>query len=197
MSAHLVTGILTVWGWASNNAHTEGSDWYRQANHAARRLARRHGITVRQACGIIAVLSPQNGWESNLSDAETFCSTGSAPTLPLSVDKARRILLGEDPASVTAPPVGRPTSGEKVRNFFSNLVDPHSPVPVTIDRHALAVCHGTGGIDPHLLDRKGAYAQYASAYRQAALRLNVLPNVAQAVTWCAWRERYANKKIWG
>jgi hypothetical protein len=98
----------------------------------------------------------------------------------------------------------------KVRNFYNNILDPHSPHgDVTIDTHAVAagllralsgnsleVAHnfnnyagkgvpGAGGSNATGVN--GTYPLYADAYRQAAKERGILPREMQSITWEAIR----------
>ena len=91
----------------------------------------------------------------------------------------------------------------KVRNFYNNIFDPHSPHgDVTIDTHAVAaglvlplsgasseVGHnfGTGTGNSSKFGSKGTYGIYAEAYRRAAAQRGVLAREMQSITWEAVR----------
>ena len=106
--------------------------------------------------------------------------------------------------------------GHKVRSFFNNILDPHSPNhDVTIDTHAVgaallsplgassvAVIHNFG-LTPDKADQpkgwtsasgssvtglSGTYGLYADAYRLAAKQLGIEPAQLQAVDWEAKRD---------
>jgi hypothetical protein len=60
--------------WFYNNTTPElrqrARHWYAGANRLANRLADQYGVTIEQAAGVIAVLSPQKDWDVNVSLAE-------------------------------------------------------------------------------------------------------------------------------
>jgi hypothetical protein len=101
----------------------------------------------------------------------------------------------------------------KVRNFFNNIYNPHSPDgDVTIDTHAVAAAllrplSGAAIEVKHNLDTSvdkgeeaagrsaatgvgGTYAFYAEAYRRAAKKRGVEPREMQSITWEAIRGLY-------
>ena len=106
--------------------------------------------------------------------------------------------------------------GHKVRSFFNNILDPHSPNhDVTVDTHAVgaALLSAIGassvpvnhnfGLTPEKKDQpkgwtsasgsaitglSGTYGLYADAYRAAAKQLGVEPLQVQAVVWEAKRD---------
>jgi hypothetical protein len=106
-------------------------------------------------------------------------------------------------------------SKHKVRNFFNNIFNPHSPDgDVTIDTHAVAAgllrpLSGASFEVNHSLDSSnsamkglprtgkssstgvgGTYALYAEAYRRAAKKRKLLPREMQSITWEAVRGMY-------
>jgi hypothetical protein len=177
----LASNILVVLGRAEPEHYREGVDWYRHAHTLARVLAGRNGVTVEQAAGVLAALSPQLCWPRNVDYAEQFLATGDAPVLGRSKRAAARILDGQEPSSVL--------SGPKVRAFFANISDPDHSDAVTIDRHAHDVAMGQrfGEKRRPLLERKGGYDLFAEAFRLAAATVGLTPSAVQAVTWLAWR----------
>ena len=85
-----------------------GLHWYGRANDQARAISERYNITVEMVAGVIACLSPGSEWGRNVVDAE--CVVGaytSGLVIPQvgvygrkNVDKALRILAGENPLDV-------------------------------------------------------------------------------------------------
>jgi len=158
----------------------DGLAWYETANTFSRGLADRYGLTIRQAAGIVAALSPQCSWPKNMEFADMFCRTGRAPTLHNSTRIARMIADGVDPVDAL--------HGPKTRAFFGNIVDPTGP-DVTIDRHAvdLAVGQRRGdGYRPEIRMVAG-YNALAAAYRAVAAQLGMTASALQATTWLTWR----------
>lgn len=93
----------------------------------------------------------------------------------------------------------------KVRNFYMNILDPHSPtLDVTIDTHAIAaallrplglgnkeVKLGLGaGPGSDITGARGAYGLYAEAYRRTAKELGISPRELQSIVWEAVRGLY-------
>jgi hypothetical protein len=165
---------------ATSEQRAEGKRWYQTAHTFAHGLSKRHKITVSQAAGIIAALSPQTPWSRNMAIADTFCRTGDAGTLRGSVRKARAIRAGADPLAVL--------KGPKTTAFYANILDPSGP-EVTIDRHAADVACGVrrGRAYRPEIRMESGYHQVADAYRAVAAELGMRGNVVQAITWLAWR----------
>jgi hypothetical protein len=176
----LAANILVVLGRAKPEHYREGIDWYQHAHTLARVLAGQHDISVEQAAGVLAALSPQLSWPRNVAYAEQFLATGDAPVLGRSKRAAARIVAGELPLSVL--------QGPKVRAFFANIADPSSDA-VTVDRHAhdVAVGQRFGDARRSLLGRQGGYDLLAAAFRLAAAKVGLQPSAVQAIAWLAWR----------
>jgi hypothetical protein len=177
----LASNVLRVFDRAEPENYREGIDWYQHAHTLACVLAGQHGVSVEQAAGVLAALSPQLSWPRNVAYAELFLATGDAPVLGRSKRAAARILAGEEPLSVL--------TGPKVRAFFANIVDPDGSDAVTVDRHAhdVAVGQRYGDARRPLLDRQGGYDLLAEAFRLAAAKVGLHPSAVQAITWLAWR----------
>lgn len=68
---HVHDNLLYLWGAARNKPwFNEAKDWYHGANKYAENLGKEHGVSTRQAAGVIATLSPQTDWNVNVNRAE-------------------------------------------------------------------------------------------------------------------------------
>lgn len=178
-----IANILACFATATPEEVADGKAWYSTAHTFAVGLSERYGISVTQAAGIIAALSPRLSWDLNLRNADTLVRTGDVGGLRGNVVKAQRILAGEHPDVVLG--------GNKVRSFFDNILRPEESTAVTIDRHAWDIADGDVGDDKSrkALERKGVYQALCDAYIDAAAEVGLAPHVVQAVTWVAWRRR--------
>jgi hypothetical protein len=177
-----VANVLSVYNGASAHAMREGISWYSDAHNFARIL---DGDRFHRAAGIIAALSPMNGWENNKRKAAQLYAQngdGTGCGLTKNVAKAVRIYNGEDALDVLG--------GDKVRAFYLTILDPHGDVTPVIDRHAfdIAVGERTDEKRRGILSRKGVYSEFADVYREAARIAGIGAPQMQAVTWVAWRE---------
>lgn len=161
----------------------EGVAWYPAAHAIAADIATGYGLSVAQAAGILAALSPQNGWASNIGMAVDAAAAGTADGIGHytdATDKVSAILDGADPFDVLG--------GRKVRSFFSNILRPHRNGPVTVDRHMVDLLVGRrGAVKDRVLERAGVYAQCAAVIRKVARDRGMLAHEVQAVAWVAWR----------
>lgn len=172
--------ILRVFASASADAFSTGLTWYDEANAYAKSL----DPLFHRSAGVIAALSPKNGWANNKAKAAQLYrqnGDGTGVGMSVPVGKAIRIYNGEDALDVLG--------GAKTRNFFMTIVDPNHDVPV-IDAHAFDIAVGRPQTDKerNALQRKGEYDRYAEAYVLAAQFTGLSPAQTQAIVWCAWRE---------
>lgn len=179
-----VSNVLAVYNGASAHAMREGLSWYLDAHNVSRTLADSYGLPVAAVAGIIAALSPMNGWENNKRKAAQLLAQGNGDGCGLrkNVAKAEAILAGADPLDILG--------GDKVRAFFATILDPFGDIDPVIDRHAfdIAVGERTDEKRRGILGRKGVYGEFANVYREAAKVAGIGAAQMQAVTWVAWRE---------
>lgn len=155
--------------------------------------ANRPHLIARNA-GIVAALSPMNAWGNNKRKAEELISLRGRIVvekgkpngigLGANVEKAIAIYNGADPLDVLG--------GDKVRAFYQTILDPLADIDPVIDRHAfdIAVGERTDEKRRGILSRKGVYAEFAHAYREAAKIAGIGSAQMQAVTWIAWRNMH-------
>jgi hypothetical protein len=145
---------------------------------------------------VLAALSPGTFWNRNKNETTALLeewrgerTPGTYPytTYPANVKKARGILraTGRDCYLDLVKP--RPASGWKIGSFYRNIVDPTDPDPVTIDRHAIAVCLGHAPTDGEQQLTGYRYRCLAAAYRKVATERGMVPSEVQAITWSAYR----------
>lgn len=177
-----VANILAVYNGASAANMREGLSWYLDAHSEAIRLTPENPA---RGAGILAALSPMNGWENNKNKARQLIAQngdGTGCGLYRNVDKAVRIYNGESPLDVLG--------GDKVTAFYRTILDPFGDIDPVIDRHAfdIAVGERTDEKRRGILSRKGVYSEFANAYREAAKVAGIGSAQMQAITWVAWRE---------
>lgn len=185
--------ILAVYAAATPTDKENGKRWYSIANAAAQDLAETYNLSLAAAAGIIAALSPQEAWESNLLIATEFCESGALASVHTTnaCDKASRIFRNSNAAEHEVYAI---LGGNKVRSFFRNILFPLTAGPVTIDRHACAILLGTDTPTFNtqygkILERKHYYRCATAYYRAAARELGLLPQELQAITWLVQSKR--------
>lgn len=173
-----------------------GAQWYADAHELAVTMAYAHGVTVSQAAGVIAAVSPLNSWGNNINLANRLIAAGGLTSgyLKLGLGKAQRILDGEDPVTVL--------NGDKIVNFYRSIVTAGAD-GVTVDRHAFSLAVGVrfeDGSMPSIGHKR--YADTADCYRRAARILSaeygrtISAAQVQAVTWKLWRARFWAEGAW-
>jgi hypothetical protein len=184
---------------ASQTDIEAGIEWYNRAHKLGVRFIHAYeGLSLGQAVGVIAALSPNNKWERNCIDAEAMIKAWHYGADPLTVKvctfnknkaKAAAILNLDDPSSVNIAAI---LNGRKVVAFFRSIMGDKEAV--CVDGHAYAIWLGeripttqTPSIGVAL------YADIARAYQLVAKRSYDLCGVTlsatqvQAVTWVTYR----------
>ena len=170
---------------ATPEDHTDGMAWYREAHAFASSL----DTDVSRAAGVIAALSPNTSWPTNMRLATNHYAGVFGGTFGDATRKAQRILAGE--------PVESVLRGDKVTAFYANIMG--DPAHVTIDRHAIDIACGKPMSDRErsVWMGKRNRAVLVDAYRRAAAIATreagetVHPYQVQAVTWVWWRKNRA------
>ena len=166
--------------------------WYQEAHDFAHFMAFTYHITVQQAAGVIAVLSPRVTWEQNLSGAMNLTLThfegkevyeATLCGYPDNIVKAWNILCNPDVA--TEQLLGK--RAPKVRAFYDNILYPKSSTDVTIDSWMVRAyyndTHHTGTIknEDERLAIKSEVERLAIKYGFRALDM-------QAILWIQIRK---------
>jgi hypothetical protein len=174
-----------------------GMNWYKDAHHVAKAIAKDTKTEVHTMAGLISNYSPQTHWATNMMTASTVARHKKAmggPGSGVFADgrqkaAAHQLLEGKHYDKVLA--------GNKTR-AFAHLIehggnaDPKSP-RVVIDRHAYSVAAGSRLTDAaftktNLKSKKG-YEHVADTYHKAAKHLSeqhgetIHPHQVQATTW--------------
>ena len=202
--------VVALWDEATSKEKMAGLGWYNDAHKVAFAVAKKRGISVEAAAGLLAVYSPQKAWGQNQIEADTVARLGKGIGGPGSgvmatraqAAQANRILAGEDPEIVLG---GTPTktglsstSGMKIRSFYKLIaegsdLDLNHPA-VVVDRHAIGVTRGIAmsdnayGLDGDHSSRAG-YANYRQVFTDAAKTISeqmgktISPHQVQAATW--------------
>lgn len=173
-----------------------GIEWYSEAYAIAVAYGETHGVSAAQAAGVIAALSPQQGWDQNVRSAGRVLADPSIRVHTESnMSKCRRILAAASQDDILAV-----LNADKTQNFFLGIVSCGAE-GVCIDRHAIDIALGvrhTEASRPAI--GKRLYAAAAQAYRDAAAELDargclISPAELQAVTWAAHVKRWSGVKM--
>ena len=199
MTRH-ISGMLQL---ASQGDILAGVEWYARALRFARMLVQAYQpLTLEQAVGVLAALSPNNKWTRNCVDAEAMIKAWHYGADPLTVKvctfnpnkaKAAAILaLSDAETQGDVDLIAKILNGRKITAFFHSILG--DPETVCVDGHAYAVWVGeritttkTPSIGVKL------YADIARAYQLVAKRsfnlcgVTLSPTQVQAVTWVTYR----------
>jgi len=176
----MVLNILAFYAEATDAELADGHAWYLAAREAAANIAQRTGLELAVVVAVIAVLSPQKEWNSNIAWAAEVCEAHVAGRplprrgLGNSLRRAERALSGD------LSDVLRTAGSLKVREFYRSIMG--LPSSACVDRHALRVVLGSATIAPPAMT-DNRYRQAADAYRAAGRELGVAARHVQAVTW--------------
>lgn len=186
--------LSLVWKQADFVDRSMGAEYYRNLGERIYKTARRFGCDSRQvAAGVFSALSPNNSEESNMEDLARAVSAFqgsrseldsrwekvSVRTYGANKEKARMILLGENPLSVLR--------GLKTGSFYLNILNPEEGYTVTIDGHMANIWRGKRAKLSLSGISDGEYTTIASGVRELAASRGISANAAQATLWITWR----------
>jgi hypothetical protein len=153
-------------------------DWYFILHDYAKNLAERNGLTLLQAAGVISALSPMITFQTNLRDAERFCSTRSLANLATYMTQRKKALaiIG----AKTEKEVLKLLGGNKTKSFFLNIYRPKTSQDVTIDTWMIKF-FGYKNLTPK------RYKDAAKEIQDVAEEMNLKPHQVQALLWVGMR----------
>ena len=177
--------IVDAYHNASASSHSEGQQWYVDANGIAKQIsAMLDSDDVKIGAGILSALSPPMEWGDNVTEAIKLATTGKSPRqTAVNEDKAILIGCGNDPDDILG--------GEKVVSFYHAIVNPVGNYKPVIDRHAISIYYGKP-VSKKELSRVFSSAKVMrriqSAYKRAGRVTGKHYNVVQATTWVQHRK---------
>jgi hypothetical protein len=193
-----VNNILAVYFQATKIDQIEGENWYSNAHTICQRIAEEFGLPINTVAGVIAALSPNNKWESNIIDCENLIKAYSfeiaypkVSTFHLNKSKAITILERKLSSHSDIEQVLR---GNKIVAFYQQIATNAKCDVVTVDGHAYNIWNGSAvALDQVPSISNKLYGVVSDAYRDAAKIINNVQGVSysaaqiQAITWVAWR----------
>ena len=185
-----------------------GIAWYAEAYEECRTISDGYGLPVYVVVGVVAALSPNNRWSTNITNARdlidafvngrdmdsvSVCTYGAMKRKAWSILEDRPIRLVEHDTVIVDETKER-LNGRKIVCFYENIMGEDT---CTIDGHARNIAYNER---VNLTDNKTnigvkEYANLQEAYRQAAKRCTVNGRKfkayeLQAVTWVTWRKQH-------
>ena len=183
-----------------------GIAWYAEAYEQCRIIADRHDLPIYIVVGVVAALSPNNRWSTNVTNADDLITAWHNDDTPDNVSvctynamklKAWSILREmpdryEENDTLIVDEVKTILNGKKIVCFYENIMGDDT---CTIDGHARNIAYNER---VNLTDNKTSigvkeYANLQDAYRIAASRCRVNGRrlkayELQAITWVTWRK---------
>jgi hypothetical protein len=191
--------ILATYFQANVLDRQNGMGWYNNAHSVTLTLGDKYGVHSDIVAGVIAALSPNNKWESNVIDAEIMLRAWAADinynhvkvaTYSLNKWKAGTILDRQ----ANRDDIFNILRGNKTIAFFLCIASNGVSDTPCIDGHAYNVWNGTVSNlkeVPSMSDK--TYRIIQDAYRDAAKIISTVTGQyhsaaqVQAVTWVAYR----------
>lgn len=193
-----ISGMLML---ASETDIHDGLYWYQRAYDLAVKFIHAYdGLTMGQAVGVIAALSPNNKWERNCIDAETMIKTWNisgdynlVKVCTFNKNKQKAIdILNLDAESVDTEAIANILSGQKVVAFYRSIMGDKNAV--CVDGHAYAIFIGeriatsrTPSITPKLFETIQRAYQLVAKRSADLCGVELSPTQVQAVTWVTYR----------
>ena len=198
--------IKKVYYGSYESERIHGLNWYRDANHSCKAIAKKFYMHSAFPIGVLSALSPNNKYDKNMIDAENMCLAykSGIPYEEIKVstynnnkEKAIRILNILDSGSMDIEnDILTILNGNKVKAFFDCIHNyKTNKERVCIDGHAKAIYVGEkfalSSNSSNITDKQ--YRVISQAYRDATREINesegksYLPYQIQAITWVAWR----------
>ena len=183
-----------------------GIAWYAEAYEQCRIMADRYDLPIYIVAGVVAALSPNNRWSTNVTNAYDLINAWNKDDTPDKVSvctynamklKAWSILREmpdryEENDTLIVDEVKTILNGKKIVCFYENIMGDDT---CTIDGHARNIAYNER---VNLTDNKTSigvkeYANLQDAYRIAASRCRVNGRrlkayELQAITWVTWRK---------
>lgn len=156
---------------ADDDTFIDGVNWYFNAHRKVIEIALLHGVTVWQAAGVMAALSPRVHWRRNVAMTHDYFATGTISGMGRSKRMADAVMLNGIDA----------LKGRKTNAFAHNLAGDQSRV--TIDMWMVIAA----GMDPNKSISAKDYATLSGIVTRLAHRNNLTPAQTQAIIWVATR----------
>jgi hypothetical protein len=197
-----ITGILSL---ATEADIFEGKEWYARAHRFGVQLIAAYDITMGQAIGVIAALSPNNKWERNCQDADRLINAylsdhdlSLTKVCTYNTNKQKAIdILSLDSETLDSVAIESILNGRKITAFYRSIMG--DPNAVCVDGHAYSVFIGqripttkTPSISASLYETiQRAYCLVADrSFEICGHKLT--PTQVQAVTWVTYRRLLKN-----
>lgn len=200
----LTDSILATYFQSNILDRQSGMNWYQNAHEICVSLAQKYDVTVDIVAGVIAALSPNNKWESNILDAEIMLRAWCADIKYSQVKVATYSINKYKAATILDCQLNREgiinvLRGNKTIAFFMCIATNGNSDTPCIDGHAYNIWNGTVTTlkeVPSMSDK--TFKMIQNAYRDAAQIISNVTGIShsaaqvQAITWVCYRRMHKN-----
>lgn len=189
------TNLKSLYRLADRDDIAEGLQAYTRYNIVLTQISNHYGFQLDRTIAAFAALSPNNDYVGNLRSLVSLLAglNAGTPLDDITVSTYRACLKRAHIFATGQAEFLAVTQGPKTRAFYSNLLDPTDPKPVTIDGHMVGAFRGNAGTMKDNLVQRAGYEKIAKSVRLLARKNNMLPNQMQAILWFT-RKRVLNVK---
>lgn len=175
-----VNQIEKVYLQATEKEIKDGRNWYNDAYKFAVNTANKYGLTTKQICQLISLLSPQKKWAQNKIDVIRIIEevdTESIFSCQRTLEECRQVIN----SNWTIP-----TNRTKTYKFalcieFAGRID-----IAVIDRHAIKIAFGQYSAKPIGITPK-RYSEAEEAYKILSDKYEMYAAQMQAITWVTYK----------
>ena len=160
--------------------YDQGMFWYAEANAFCEIIATELGFTLEDVAQCVAILSPQQSWDTNKRNAVLIATTldWRIHIFATKEQKVNAVLALDGKYRI-------PETAIKTFSFADNIANPES-LRVTVDRHAMGVALNDREAERVKITPK-RYREIERAYQTVARRHGAMPYQIQARTWLTYK----------
>ena len=181
----MISQLTKILGKSTVDEIRHSNHWYNKAHVYCLLLSQKYNVSMLKVVGILAALSPNNKWERNVIDVESFLinpsDTVSVATYNSNKRKAILIYNSEDSEIESI------LKGLKTTSFYKNILNPEESKEVTVDLWMYRMVN--------LKNTRRNYFLIKEMVNHIADDKKVPSNVIQANLWITYRRLYTNKEI--
>lgn len=166
----------------------EGRIAYVRYNQVCRELGEFYGFPFESVVKCFAALSPNSDYISNLrSTATLLCHKRAGVEYERITTASYGACRARAWSYLDNPSLWEEVKGPKILSFYRNITQPLDSHAVTIDGHAVNIWRGRAVNLKTVAHERWKYEAVAQDYRKVALKIGLLPNQLQAITWFTWK----------
>jgi hypothetical protein len=179
--------LKEIWETISLSSFIEGKDWYWEAHKICQDIADEYNKPIEEVVGVCAALSPQKSWDENVKLVKNYMydALSFKGHTGVMISKAHLIAMYTYFYKDRKAYIERILSGDKIVNFFNNILNPYDRSYVCIDRHHIQLA-----TQDYKLTRITP-KQYEFIKQETinfANEVNLIPCELQAILWTHFRK---------